>query len=424
MTNSTRGWLAALVLVVAALVAVSWGWQGGDPEGGFRAEVTTQGKNILVQAQIGKSVGQPARLEPLFLQMELLERKPKDRLFRAIVHAEVGDSEKALELVRGLPDGTPHARLLERLYEGGQLSIEEREELRLERGWFGRVAATFDLPDDDPRRAPLVATLERAARVSIALSVVALPAFLLGFVLFIRMLIRLRQGTLASGFRLHDEGSGDLPWLQVTVLGLTAVLALNIGLFAYVGISPLVIMWLPLAALAWPRMRGMRFSEWAGGLGITRGAGVVREMGAGVLGYLAGLPFVLVGLLVTSKLTELTGWKASHPLSYETMDGQQTPAWMIVLSACVWAPLIEELLFRGALYRYLRPRYSVVGSASLTALLFAVVHPQGIVGVPAIWTLGVVFAGLREWRGSILAPMTAHALHNGVLVVLLLAVFG
>jgi len=34
--------------------------------------------------------------------------------------------------------------------------------------------------------------------------------------------------------------------------------------------------------------------------------------------------------------------------------------------------------------------------------------------------LGTVFAIMREWRGSLIAPITAHMLHNGTVTVLLL----
>jgi len=424
MTRSTGAWLAALALVVAALVAVSWGWQQGSEETAFHAEVMTHGKMILVARAVGDISKRPTDAAPQFLQMELIERTPEDRIFRAIVRGEVGSREKALELVDSLPEGMPDADLLKRLYGGETVSDEERAALGESRGWFGRLAAIHGLPDDDPRREQFWEPVRKAARISIALSVLALPAFMAGAVLFVVMLVKLRRGTLRSRFRLHDEGSGDLPWLQVVVLGLAAVLALNVGLLAHLRVSPVITMWIPLVALLWPLMRRMRGTEWRGGLGISVGAGPLREMGAGLLGYLAGLPLVVVGLLVSAKLTELTGWKASHPLTYETLEGEQTATWMIVLSACIWAPLIEEFLFRGALYRYLRPRFSVVGSTSLTALLFAMVHPQGLMGIPAIWTLGVVFAGLREWRGSIWASMTAHALHNGMLVAMMLAIFG
>jgi membrane protease YdiL (CAAX protease family) len=44
--------------------------------------------------------------------------------------------------------------------------------------------------------------------------------------------------------------------------------------------------------------------------------------------------------------------------------------------------------------------------------------------VPALGSLALIFAGIREWRGSIIGCMTAHALNNTVvliMVVLMLA---
>jgi membrane protease YdiL (CAAX protease family) len=44
--------------------------------------------------------------------------------------------------------------------------------------------------------------------------------------------------------------------------------------------------------------------------------------------------------------------------------------------------------------------------------------------VPALMALGFIFAMLREWRGSLIAPITAHALNNGMVVTALLILFG
>lgn len=38
-------------------------------------------------------------------------------------------------------------------------------------------------------------------------------------------------------------------------------------------------------------------------------------------------------------------------------------------------------------------------------------------------TLAMVFAALREWRGSLIAPIAAHALNNGVMVLLMWFLF-
>jgi len=37
--------------------------------------------------------------------------------------------------------------------------------------------------------------------------------------------------------------------------------------------------------------------------------------------------------------------------------------------------------------------------------------------------LGFGFGLLREWRGSLIAPITAHAMHNGALVLVMSALF-
>ena len=74
-------------------------------------------------------------------------------------------------------------------------------------------------------------------------------------------------------------------------------------------------------------------------------------------------------------------------------------------------------MFRGMLFGHMRERFGWWTSALVVAILFAIVHPQGIVGVPVISALALVFAGIREWRGSIIGCMAAHALHNGLTLV-------
>jgi membrane protease YdiL (CAAX protease family) len=42
------------------------------------------------------------------------------------------------------------------------------------------------------------------------------------------------------------------------------------------------------------------------------------------------------------------------------------------------------------------------------------------VAVPALGSTALVLAALREWRGSIIAPMVAHACHNFIATTALL----
>jgi membrane protease YdiL (CAAX protease family) len=87
--------------------------------------------------------------------------------------------------------------------------------------------------------------------------------------------------------------------------------------------------------------------------------------------------------------------------------------------ACVWAPVVEETFFRGALFGYLRQHMPWAVSGVLAGLLFAIVHPQGLIAVPVLAAIGFNFSAIREWRGSIIASMSAHALNNGTIFLLL-----
>src|SRR5262249_59937285 len=89
--------------------------------------------------------------------------------------------------------------------------------------------------------------------------------------------------------------------------------------------------------------------------------------------------------------------------------------------ASVFAPVIEETMFRGALFHHLRRRWGWGVSAPIVALLFAIVHPQGWVAVPALGSIAIVLAALREWRGSLIAPMVAHGFNNFLALTLALA---
>jgi membrane protease YdiL (CAAX protease family) len=95
------------------------------------------------------------------------------------------------------------------------------------------------------------------------------------------------------------------------------------------------------------------------------------------------------------------------------------------------APLVEETMFRGALYRHLREASagwgrvsSVVVSTFLSSFLFAVIHPQGWLAVPVLGGLAAVFALAREWRQSLVPPMVAHAVNNGITTLVLLMMAG
>jgi len=178
-----------------------------------------------------------------------------------------------------------------------------------------------------------------------------------------------------------------------------------------------------ILALFWPRIRGIRGAAFRRGFGWTAPRGLLRELGSGIVGYLAGLPVFVVGVVIVMVLVKVTGASPTHPVQQAAGGGP----WQVVLLfllASVWAPIVEETFFRGALLHHLRTGWGWVVSALLSSAIFAIVHPQGWTLVPGLSALAIVFCAIREWRGSTFGGMAAHALHNGALVTVLVMAAG
>jgi membrane protease YdiL (CAAX protease family) len=187
-------------------------------------------------------------------------------------------------------------------------------------------------------------------------------------------------------------------------------------------------LWSAIAGLApvaclWPLVRGARFDDLRRSLGWTRGAGLLREMGCGVVGYVAGTPLMVVGIAATVLLSQATGQQPSHPaMNWIVLDFRRLAAILALVS--VYAPLAEETLFRGALYAGVRGYWGSAASAILVAFVFAALHPQGWTAIPVLMSIAVVLGILREWRGSSIASMTAHALNNAAVTLVFALVAG
>lgn len=89
---------------------------------------------------------------------------------------------------------------------------------------------------------------------------------------------------------------------------------------------------------------------------------------------------------------------------------------VVLVRACLLAPVAEELLFRGSLYGWLRQHVTAAVAIPLTAAAFAAIHQMS--GLLAITVaLGVGAAWVRERTGSITPFMAMHALTVIVMIV-------
>jgi membrane protease YdiL (CAAX protease family) len=300
--------------------------------------------------------------------------------------------------------------LLRRIYDREEPEPEARTRLLERHGWFARLALTHGQADDPERRSLEAGALRTVIGLA-GLMLLGLGATVTGVVLLSLALIRRRE--ILTSYVAPRPATRDTVWLETVVILLAAVLV-SVLLSGHAGLSVALYVLLMLVPF-WPRLRGVSPQEWREGLGLHRGRGAWREIGAGLLGYLTGFPIFVVGIALTLLLAALSDGSAAHPAVDQASEG---PVGILglLLAATIWAPWVEETVFRGALYRYLRSRTTTFWSAAVVGFFFAVVHPQGYVTIPALMSLGAVLAYIRHWRGSIIASMAAHAVHNLVLV--------
>jgi membrane protease YdiL (CAAX protease family) len=195
-----------------------------------------------------------------------------------------------------------------------------------------------------------------------------------------------------------------------------------------------------LVALGWPVLRGVPWRQVREDLGLNFGRRPSAEPACGLACYLMSLPIVGVGLLATMLLQwlflERTDAFAplggpSHPIAIDIARGDFWVRLEVLVLACIMAPLLEEIMFRGLLYRNLRELTGRMGrgwsfllSATGVSFIFAAIHPQGLLAVPMLMALAYGFALAREWRGTLLPAMVAHGVNNGIVTVFAMLALG
>jgi len=86
------------------------------------------------------------------------------------------------------------------------------------------------------------------------------------------------------------------------------------------------------------------------------------------------------------------------------------------------APIFEEALFRGFIFRRLRERFSTWGAAWLSGALFAFAHMDPGKFIP-LMVLGYVFARLYETTGTLLTSMLLHSMWNMGMMIAMISLF-
>lgn len=98
---------------------------------------------------------------------------------------------------------------------------------------------------------------------------------------------------------------------------------------------------------------------------------------------------------------------------------EEVPLWLALLIVAVLAPLLEEMVYRGAYLSIYRKRSPLVGVV-MSGLLFAVMHGN-LNQFTYAFVVGMAFALMVEATDSLFASYIVHALVNGVMMIFLYA---
>jgi sodium transport system permease protein len=239
-----------------------------------------------------------------------------------------------------------------------------------------------------------------------------------------------------------DAGLGLRAWLRHLVLGPRAapvehndapptaghaVALFGVGVVVMFAFAPLQ---------QWRLALGLALFEWVGLLGLTaayaRGSG--RRLTSVLRLRMPSASAVAGAVLIGSSAWLVVGLLAEWvlPPPKELVDKLReviTPAEgrgafaLALLLTAVTPAVCEEALFRGPILRGLRTRFSPLGSAVITGLLFGLFHLSVWRLLPTA-VLGVVLSLIALSADSIVPAMVAHFANNACIIALAVASSG
>jgi len=379
-----------------------------------------------------------AREEAIQWYRELVETTddPLSKLRLAILLGESGHEAAALaEVKEWQSHGTSASlfgQLIEAVYGTQPLDRGQAVELQatlaeaLPRGWFyDHLAARLARRTDNQN---LLATVEAQAvlredrvqqwiRPLIALEFLGL---VIGSVMLLGVARLRRQRT--DILRLHLPGVPP-PWsggtaAAIILRGGAAGVVMTAGILSAPSFEQgswralaIPLAYLPLFVLTYVQLlkpAGLTFQN-GFGLGIKR-----EDLGRLACTILAVVAAGLWGEWVMGRAAEFLNLNNHWTEWFDQDLVWGTPSVMAVslLEYVIFAPIFEELAFRGLLFAMLRRRFAFLPAALISTNLFALAHGYSLIGFLSVFWSGFLWAWIYERTGSLIPGMVAHATNN------------
>ncbi len=156
--------------------------------------------------------------------------------------------------------------------------------------------------------------------------------------------------------------------------------------------------------------------------GVGRGPQQALSTAATVLLALAALWLVSATYGVIVEVTDADLLKPREQIESNTFD-YAGPLVLLGIAVVLFAPVAEEMLFRGLIFRGLRNPWGYWGAALASGFLFAAMHSLSYWSLGFLIPLtavGMIIAFTYEKTGSLIAPVSLHMTFNLVSFVALL----
>ncbi len=135
--------------------------------------------------------------------------------------------------------------------------------------------------------------------------------------------------------------------------------------------------------------------------------------------FSTGFLIALGATLAVSVLIVSSFFPSDTPPPIERLLSSATAMWVFALFGIGVAPLFEEIMFRGFLFKVLSDIGGPGAAVSVTAALFALLHiPQlwgSWAGVVLIFVVGCVLSLVRQRSNSLIPSFIIHTSYNAML---------
>ena len=169
-------------------------------------------------------------------------------------------------------------------------------------------------------------------------------------------------------------------------------------------------------SIIWLFVRGVPFHV------VRKTIGLVRPRWRDVLYVLLGFVgyYVLYFAIISiSNILMPIDLNQKQDIGFDQTHNSVGSLIIIAISLVVLPPIVEEIVFRGFLFRGLRRSFTPIIAALITSVLFAIPHSWQSTDGHTLWnaaidtfSLSLVLCYLRERTGTLWAGINVHALKN------------